>query len=82
VWDSGFSKWPGTHFNKPEYMTAPMFGYALAHLAWFQGRRKPSWKQYLGAGVINDFKDAVRFLYKTGDSTFRPPPVSHWSGER
>src|SRR5208337_3197222 len=42
VWISQFTKWPGTEFNKPQYMTSPMYGYALAHLAWFQGQRKPA----------------------------------------
>jgi hypothetical protein len=46
---------------------------ALAHLAWFQNQRKPKWMKYLGAKVINDFKDGVRFLFKTGESGFRPP---------
>ncbi|MDQ7785167.1 MAG: hypothetical protein RDU20_19940 [Desulfomonilaceae bacterium] len=70
VWVSQFSKWPGTEFNRPEYMTAPMYGYTLAHLAWHQGQRKPQWAKYLGSHVIHDFKDAARFLFKTGESTF------------
>src|SRR5262249_56891631 len=36
-WDSQNKKWPGTDLIKPEYMTPPMFAYALAHLAWFRG---------------------------------------------
>ncbi|MBM3302774.1 MAG: hypothetical protein FJY85_22860, partial [Deltaproteobacteria bacterium] len=56
VWVTLFTKWPGTQVNKPEYMTSPMYGYALAHLAWFQGQRKPAWIGYLGSNVINDFK--------------------------
>ncbi len=72
VWNSQFSKWPGTEINKPEYMSSPMYGYALAHLAWFQNQLKPRWARYLGSNVINDFKDATRFLFKTGESSFRP----------
>ena len=72
VWKSDFSKWPGTEYNKPGYMTPPMYGYMLAHLAWFQNQRKPSWAQHLAPCVINDFRDATRFLFKTEDSTFRP----------
>ncbi|MBM4327069.1 MAG: hypothetical protein FJ118_07880 [Deltaproteobacteria bacterium] len=74
VWVSQFTKWPRTRVNKPEYMTAPMYGYALGHLAWFQGRRKPSWAKYLGSHVINDFKRASQFLFKIEDSSFRPGP--------
>lgn len=71
-WDSQYQKWPGTNLNKPEYMTPPMFGYALAHLAWFQGEEKPSWARHLHSNARPDFKGAVRFLFETGDSTFRP----------
>jgi hypothetical protein len=71
-WDSQYKKWPGTGLIRPEYMTSPMFGYALAHLAWFRGEAKPSWTKYLHLNARPDFKQAVRFLTKTGDSTFKP----------
>ena len=32
-WDSHLEKWPDSDLNRPEYMSPPMFGYALAHLA-------------------------------------------------
>jgi hypothetical protein len=76
AWISGFTKWPGTEFNKPAYMTAPMYGYALAHLAWFQGQPRPSWRKFLGSQVINDFKDACRYLFKTGNSLFKPGSIT------
>lgn len=82
VWTTMFTKWPGTKFNKSEYMTSPMYGYALAHLAWFQGTRKPSWVKHLGSNVINDFKDSAKFLFKTGDSAFRPSSPSRRIGRR
>ncbi len=71
-WDSGYKLWPGTGLKKPEYMTPPMFGYALPHLAWFRGQEKPSWAQYLHWNARPDFKQGLRFLLKTGDSTFKP----------
>jgi hypothetical protein len=71
-WDSQHKKWPGTKLIKPEYMTPPMFGYALAHLAWFRGEEKPAWKQYLHWNARPDFKEAVRFLFRTGESAFKP----------
>jgi hypothetical protein len=82
TWVSQFTKWPGTDFNKPAYMTSPMFGYVLAHLAWFQGERKPDWAKYLGSNVINDFKDATGYLFKTEGSTFRPTGRKHSRGRR
>jgi hypothetical protein len=72
VWDSQHTRWPGTFLVKPEYMTPPMFGYALAHLAWFRGESKPAWAKYLHLNARPDFKEALRFLWKTGDSEFRP----------
>ncbi|REK09852.1 MAG: hypothetical protein DWQ37_17225 [Planctomycetota bacterium] len=71
-WDCDYHKWPGTDWNRPEYMTPPMFGYALAHLAWFRGERHPRWMRHLHSNARPDFKQAVRFLFETGDSTFRP----------
>jgi hypothetical protein len=72
TWDSQYTKWPGTSLNKPEYMTTPMFGYALAHLAWFRGEDKPAWTKYLHWNARPDFKQGLRFLFKTGNSLFRP----------
>jgi len=71
-WDSQYEKWPGTKLNKPEYMTPPMFGHALAHLAWFRGEEKPAWTAHLHWNARSDFKQALRFLLKTGDSAFKP----------
>jgi hypothetical protein len=71
-WDSQYTKWPGTNLNKPEYKTPPMFGYALAHLAWFRGEEKPAWAKYLHWNARPDFKQALRFLFKVGHSQFKP----------
>jgi hypothetical protein len=71
-WDSQYTKWPDTDLHKPEYMTPPMFGYALAHLAWFRGEEKPAWDKYLHWNARANLKQALRFLLKTGDSTFKP----------
>lgn len=50
-WESQYSKWPETDLLKPEYMTSPMFGWALAHLAWFRGEERPEWARYLNGGA-------------------------------
>jgi hypothetical protein len=71
-WDSQYKKWPNTRLHKPEYMTPPMFGYSLAHLAWFRGEDKPTWAKYLHLNARPDFKEAARFLFKTGQSSFKP----------
>ncbi len=71
-WDSQYKKWPGTKLHMPEHMTPPMFAYALAHLAWFRGEEKPVWARELHWNARPDFKQAVRFLFKTGQSEYKP----------
>ena len=72
AWQSQISKWPGTQINKPEYMSAPMYAHALAHLAWFRGERKPAWAKHLHFNARPEFKQALRYLQETGDSAFQP----------
>jgi hypothetical protein len=74
-WTGDFSYWPGTEFKKPEYMTLPMFGYALAHAAWFRNEAKPAWAKHLSWHARSTFKQGLRYLRKTGDSTFKPRPA-------
>src|SRR5438105_1191598 len=71
-WDADYKKWPETDLNKPEYMTPPMFGYALAHLAWFRGEAKPDWARHLHWNARGDFRRALRFLHEVGESEYKP----------
>lgn len=64
--------WRGTKFQRPEYMTPPMYGYALAHLAWFRGEVKPAWARHLHMNARPYFNQGLRFLSQTQDSNFRP----------
>jgi hypothetical protein len=79
-WDSQLKKWPDSDLNKPEYMTPPMFGYALAHLAWFRGEENPAWAKHLRWNARSEFKQATRFLFKTADSWFRPKRLQRSRG--
>jgi hypothetical protein len=72
AWVSQLTTWPDSDLRKPEYMTPPMFGYALAHLAWFRGEPRPAWARFLHSNAKPDFNQAMRFLFQTGDSDFRP----------
>jgi hypothetical protein len=72
VWESHYSKWPDTDLLKPEYMTPPMFGWALAHLAWFCGEDRPEWAKYLSRGARANFKQGLRYLLTTEDSSYKP----------
>jgi hypothetical protein len=76
-YDSQYTLWPGTQLKRPEYMTPPMFGYALAHVAWFREEQKPTWAKHLYSGARANLKEGLRFLWKTSDSTFLPPHARH-----
>jgi hypothetical protein len=71
-WESQYSKWPETDLLRPEYMTPPMFGWALAHLAWFRGEDRPLWAQHLSGGAWSNMKQGLRYLLESGDSAYKP----------
>lgn len=64
--------WPGTTLYKPEYISEPMFGYALAHIAWFRDEQRPAWAKHLRWAPHAVFKQGLRFLQQTSDSSFKP----------
>ena len=66
------TRWPGTDLRKPEYMTGPLFGYALAVLAWVRGEDRPACRLHLRFGVRGEFDQGLRYLRKTGDCNLRP----------
>jgi len=69
---SRMTNWPDSELKKPEYMSAPMFGWALAHLAWFRGEAKPVWSKYLEWGAQANFKQGLRYLFHREDSKYLP----------
>ena len=71
-WPADQKRWPDSQLVRPEYMSPPMFGYALAHIAWHANERKPAWRRCLGPAVRADFDQATRFLFETGNSAFDP----------
>ncbi len=72
AWHSLLTTWPDSNDKRSEYMTQPMFGYALAHAAWFRGEQKPQWMKALRHDARTCFKQGVRYLFETRDSKFRP----------
>ena len=72
AWDSTFTKWPDTDLAKPEYMTAPMFAYSLAHLAWFRNEKRPEWLKCLRWDTRPYFYEALKYLESTRNSLFQP----------
>jgi hypothetical protein len=71
-WASQITQWPGATAPRPEYMTQNMFGYALAHTAWFRQERHPKWARHLRLDARPSFKQGLRYLWASGDSKFRP----------
>ena len=63
-------KWAGTDLLRPEYMNPPMFGWALAHLAWFRGEDAPAWARYLHSGARANLKQGIRYLKATADTSY------------
>lgn len=72
TWASQYTRWPDADLPKPEYMTPPMFGWALAHLAWFRGEGRPEWAKHLTGGARANLKQGIRYLTATGDSAYKP----------
>lgn len=64
--------WPGTKLYRPEYLSEPMLGYAMAHIAWFRDEPKPAWAKALRWAPRAVFKEGLRFLQETEDSLFKP----------
>jgi hypothetical protein len=71
-WDSQYTKWPKTQLLKPEYMTPPMFGWALAHLAAFREEDQPAWARHLNRAARANLKQGLRYLQATGDTWYKP----------
>jgi hypothetical protein len=46
------------------YINQPMFGYALACVAWLRGERDPEWARHLDTNPRGYFKQAMRYLEK------------------
>lgn len=49
-----------------------LFGYALAHAAWLRKETKPEWAYHLRPNARSLFWQSLKYLQKTGDSTFCP----------
>jgi hypothetical protein len=64
--------WPGTQLRRPEYLSEPMLGYAMAHIAWFRDEAKPAWARHLRWAPRAVFKQGLRYLSATADSNFQP----------
>jgi hypothetical protein len=61
-WHSDLTYWPETQLRRPEYMTLPMYGYALALIAQVRYETKPRWLRHLRGDARAEFWASHRFL--------------------
>jgi hypothetical protein len=54
------------------YLTEEMDGYALALFAWIRGEKTPAWLKQLRANPRTYCKRGLRYLLRTGHSSFDP----------
>lgn len=67
-WKAISGTWPGTDLRRPEYMTAPMYGYALARIAEMRFEEQPRWAKHLRWDARSLMKQAMRWLSKRAKS--------------
>jgi hypothetical protein len=65
-------RWPGTSLYRPEYLSEPMLGYAMAHIAWFRDESRPAWAKHLRLAQRAVFTQGLKYLQRTNDSSFVP----------
>ncbi|MGN6368579.1 MAG: hypothetical protein ACTHN5_09990 [Phycisphaerae bacterium] len=63
-WQSDNKRWPGTDLVRPEYMSLPMFAYALALRSQMRFETSFKWTKHLRPAVRAEFKQSMRFLNK------------------
>jgi hypothetical protein len=64
--------WPGTKLRRPEYLSEPMLGYAMAHIAWCRDEDRPGWAKALRWAPRAVFKAGLRYLQTTANTRFKP----------
>ncbi len=78
AWLADFTRWPGTGLKKPEYMTAAMYGWALAHQAWLRDETRPRWFTLLRGDSRTCARDGLRYLSRSRDSAFATRQWTAW----
>jgi hypothetical protein len=71
----------GWRIERLGYLGQEAVGYALSLFARARGEQRPAWASHLCTDVRSYFKKGLRYLQKTGDSSFDPdnlsvPPLS------
>jgi HEAT repeats len=72
VREGRFSWWS---IQKQGYLPMRMYGYALGLFAWARGEVRPAWSRHLRLDIREPLQKSLRYLEKTGDSTFPAKPL-------
>jgi hypothetical protein len=75
--DQGRTWWG---LSRQGYLSAPMYGYALALFAWVRDELKPHWARELRPDVRVPFAQGLRYLIRTEDCVFRREELPGRSG--
>jgi hypothetical protein len=66
-WQSDNKRWPGNDLVRPEYMSVPMFAYAMAIRSQMRFEPSHRWIKHLHPSARGEFKQAIRFLNKQSE---------------
>jgi hypothetical protein len=61
-WESQTTTWPDSNEPRPNYMSTPMYKYALALRCWSREEASSKWSRHLRSAPRAEFKTALRFL--------------------
>ena len=61
--------WPGTNVGRTEYMSTPMYGYALALIAALRFEEFPAWARHLRGGARAEFKAAMHQMKRESEKS-------------
>jgi Flp pilus assembly protein TadD len=67
-WSGG--GWTGFQIQRQGYLTAPLFGYALAWCAWCRREEPVTWRKYLRPDVRCVLDKGLKFLARSGAPRF------------
>ena len=57
--------------QKQGYLPLRMYGYGMSLFCWARGERHPAWAEHLRLDARAPMLAGLKYLWKTGDSTFR-----------
>jgi hypothetical protein len=72
---ASYGNWSWWQMHRQGYLPSRMLGYGLALFAFARGERSPEWRKHLRLDAASAVRDGLRYLEKTGDTTFLPDRI-------